>query len=86
MLLGKGLVVCELCYQAPEDVLRDLPRDLPPPVLVLGRDGKIHEAEAHIHEDLSACDRIVAVRRVSLREAELLADRMCPRCFAEAES
>lgn len=26
MLLGKGIVVCNPCYESPEDVIRDLPR------------------------------------------------------------
>lgn len=28
-LLGKGIVVCNLCYQSPEDILKDLPREIP---------------------------------------------------------
>lgn len=52
------------------------------PVFVIGQDGLVHEAEVHLYEDLSACDRVVALRRLA-RDARFFEDRMCPRCFQE---
>lgn len=54
---------------------------------VLGWDYRVHGAEHHVHESLSACDRVVAIRPISENEltfmAEWYADRMCSKCFTE---
>jgi len=38
MLLGKGIFVCNLCYQSPEDQIRDVSRDDPVRVALHNRD------------------------------------------------
>lgn len=53
-----------------------------PPLLVLGQDGLVHAAEVKMYDDLCACTRIVAIRRLG-RDARFFEDRMCPRCFQE---
>jgi hypothetical protein len=50
-------------------------------VLVLGQDGRVHKAEVKMRDDLEACTRRVALRRIGDGERLLFADRLCTSCF-----